>query len=48
MLKKNQLVRNLVIYAQKSVIVKEIFQKIESDGGTNRIANWLKDRGVSK
>ena len=46
--KKNQPVRDLVIDEHESVIVKEIFQKIASEGwGTNRIANWLNDRGIS-
>lgn len=46
--KKNQPVRDLVIDEQESAIVKEIFQKIVSDGwGTNRIANWLNDRGIA-
>lgn len=47
-LKKKQPVKDLVINAQESVIVKEISQKIVSDGwGTNRIANWLNDQGIS-
>lgn len=46
--KKNQPVRDLVIDEKESIIVKEIFQKIVSDGwGTNRIANWLNDRGIA-
>ena len=46
--KKNQPVRDLVIDERESTIVKEIFQKIVAEGwGTNRIANWLNDRGIS-
>lgn len=46
--KKNQPVRDFVIDDQESAIVKEIYYKIVSDGwGTNRIANWLNERGIS-
>lgn len=45
--KKNQPVRDLVIDEAESAIVKEIYYKIISEGwGTNRIANWLNERGI--
>ena len=45
--KKNQPVRDLVIDETESVIVKEIYYKIISEGwGANRIANWLNERGI--
>lgn len=45
--KKNQPVRDLVIDEDEAVIVREIFHLLIEEGyGTNRVANYLNERGI--
>lgn len=45
--KKNQPVRDLVVDADESEIARQIFHLIADEGyGTNRVANWLNERGI--
>ena len=45
--KKNQPVRDLVIDEEKAKVVREIFRLLSDEGyGTNRVANYLNERGI--
>ena len=45
--KKNQAVRDLVIDEDEATIVRQIFHLLVDQGyGTNRVANYLNDRGI--
>ena len=46
--KKNQQVRDLVIDENEANTVRQIFHLITDEGyGTNRVANWLNERGIT-
>ena len=45
--KKNQPVRDLVIDEEEAKVVREIFRLLSDEGyGTNRVANYLNERGI--